>query len=249
MATPAQEYPQVVHDSEPEPPARFPNRQAAGEQLAAALTAYCDMDALVLGIPRGGVVVADAVARQLGAELDAVISRKIGVADQPELAMGAVTADGELYVNERTVASHEVSREQLAAAIARETTAARTRQKQFRGDRPPPRIANRTVIVVDDGLATGATMRATLRSVRGERPARLVAAVPVGDRDTCEEFQTEADEVVCLIALGSTGAVGSHYDDFDAPDDEMVQRLLEDSIRSAPIDTMAERQQRRRGRC
>jgi putative phosphoribosyl transferase len=229
-----QENNEAVHDREPEAPARFPNRHEAGDLLAAVLTAYRDTDALVLGIPRGGVIVAAAVARRLGAELDAVISRKIGVPAQPELAMGAVTADGGVYVNERTVAAHDVSGEQLAAAIARETAEAKARQEQFRGDRPPPRIANRTVIVVDDGLATGATMRATLRSVRAEQPARLVTAVPVGDREACEEFQAEADEVVCLTALGPTGAVGSHYDDFDPPDDETVLSLLGGFAPAAP---------------
>jgi putative phosphoribosyl transferase len=221
-----QENNEALLNPEPEAPARFPNRHEAGDLLAAVLTAYRDTDALVLGLPRGGVIVAAAVARRLGAELDAVISRKIAVPAQPELAMGAVTADGGVYVNERTVAAHDVSGEQLAAAIARETAEAKARQEQFRGDRPP-RIANRTVIVVDDGLATGATMRATLRSVRAEHPARLVTAVPVGDRAACEEFQAEADELVCLSVLGATGAVGSHYDDFDPPDDETVRSLLE----------------------
>lgn len=234
MTPNALENAEAVQDPEPEAPQRFPDRHAAGEQLAGALTAHRDTDALVLGIPRGGVIVAAAVARQLGVELDAVISRKIEVPEQPELAMGAVTADGGCYVNEDTVARHEVSEEQLASAIARETVAAQARQERFRGDRPPPRIANRTVVVVDDGLATGATLRAALRSVRGARPARLVAAVPVGDRDTCEAFQAEADEVVCLTDLGPVGAVGAHYDDFDPPDDEIVRGLLEESARAVP---------------
>src|SRR5215207_3886511 len=166
--TTGQENIEAVHDPEPEASARFPNRYEAGNQLAAVLTAYRDSDALVLGVPRGGVIVAAAVARQLGAELDAIISRKIAVPAEPELAMGAVTADGGVYVNERTVAAHDVSGEQLAAAIARETAEAKARQELFRGDRPP-RIANRTVIVVDDGLATGAGMRA--RSFR-RKPTR-----------------------------------------------------------------------------
>src|SRR5215207_1979104 len=223
--TTGQENIEAVHDPEPEASARFPNRYEAGNQLAAVLTAYRDSDALVLGVPRGGVIVAAAVARQLGAELDAIISRKIAVPAEPELAMGAVTADGGVYVNERTVTAHDVSEEQPAAAKAR--------QEQFRGDRPP-RIANRTVIVVDDGLATGATMRATLRSVRAEHPVRLVTAVPVGDRDACEEFQAEADEVDCLTTLGSIGAVGSLYDDFDPPDDETVRSLLGSFAPAAP---------------
>jgi hypothetical protein len=125
-----QENNEALLNPEPEAPARFPNRHEAGDLLAAVLTAYRDTDALVLGIPRGGVIVAAAVARRLGAELDAVISRKIAVPAQPELAMGAVTADGGVYVNERTVAAHDVSGEQLAAAIARETAEAKARQEQ-----------------------------------------------------------------------------------------------------------------------
>jgi predicted phosphoribosyltransferase len=125
--TTGQENNEAVHDSEPEASARFPNLHEAGNQLAAVLTAYRDSDALVLGVTRGGVIVAAAVARQLGAELNAVISWKIAVPAEPELAMGAVTADGGVYVNERTDTAHDVSEEQLAAAIARETAAAKAR--------------------------------------------------------------------------------------------------------------------------
>jgi putative phosphoribosyl transferase len=129
--TTGQENIEAVHDPEPEASARFPNRHEAGNQLAAVLTAYRDSDALVLGVPRGGVIVAAAVARQLGAELDAVISRKIAVPAEPELAMGAATADGGVYVNERTVTVHDVSEEQLAAAIAHETAAAKAPRNSF----------------------------------------------------------------------------------------------------------------------
>jgi ribosomal protein L11 methyltransferase len=218
----------VLRAPEPEAEHRFASRLAAGERLAGALMGYQNDEPLVLGIPRGGVVVAAAVARVLGADLDVVISRKLEVPFEPDLAMGAVTADGALYVNERSLAAHNVTADQLAEVIARETAEAHSRHERFRGDRPPPRIANRTVIVVDDGLATGATMRATLRALRTREPGRLVVAVPVGDRDACEDLQAEADDVVCLTALGSTGAVGSHYDDFRSPSDETVQSLLRD---------------------
>lgn len=205
----------------------FPNRQAAGERLAAALRPYRDDDPLILGIPRGGVPVAAAVARRLGAELDVVVARKLGAPMQPELALGAVTANGGLYVDRATVAALGVTEDQLAAVIARESGEAKVRERRFRGKRPTPRIADRTVIVVDDGLATGATMRATLHAVRQQGPARLVAAVPVGSRPAREALRNEADEVICLFAPEPFWAVGLHYDDFRPVTDETVQRILQ----------------------
>jgi putative phosphoribosyl transferase len=216
----------TAQDPELEP--SFPNRQAAGERLAAALLAYRGTVPLVLAIPRGGVPVAAEVARQLDAELDVVIARKLEVPLEPDLAMGAVTTNGGLYINEYTVARHNVTAEQLAAVISREREEATAREQRFRGARPRRQIAGRTVIVVDDGLATGATMRATLRALRAQQPALLVAAVPVGARDTCEELQHDADAVVCLYAPESFSAVSVYYDDFQAPADGTVQRILHD---------------------
>jgi putative phosphoribosyl transferase len=187
---------------------------------------YRDEDLLVLGIPSGGVPVAAQVARRLGAELDVIIARKLGVPDQPELAMGAVTADGGLYVVRETVTNHEVTGDQLAAVIARETERAQAGERSLRGERPNPRIADRAVIVVDDGLATGATMRAALRAVRAQGPSRLVAAVPVGPRDARQMLGSDADEVVCLRVPHPFEAVGLHYDDFQAVAGETVERIL-----------------------
>ncbi len=204
----------------------FSNRQAAGKQLAAALLPYRDENPLILGIPRGGVPVAAEVARWLDAELDVVVARKLGAPDQPELAVGAVTADGGLYINRETVERHEVSEEQLAAVIALETEEARARERRFRGDRPKPRIANRTVIVVDDGLATGATMRATLHAVHAQGPATLVAAIPVGPREAREILGSDVDEVVCLFTPEPFEAVGFYYDDFGTVEDEIVEQIL-----------------------
>ena len=204
----------------------FPNRHVAGERLSAALAAYRGHAPLVLGIPRGGVPVAAAIARVLEAELDVVITRKLEVPCEPNLALGAITADGGVYVNERTVAAYDVTPEQLAAVIARERKEAKRRDHAFRGERPPPPLANRTVIVVDDGLATGATMRATLRALRAHEPAHLVAAVPVGAPDACADLQHDADEVICLYAPESFSAVSVYYDDFQAPADETVRRIL-----------------------
>lgn len=194
--------------------------------LAGALQQFAGRDTLVLGIPRGGVIVAAEVARVLRAEFDALVSRKLGAPDQPELAIGAVTANGGLVVDDRTVSAHAVTPEQLATAIATGVADAAARQARFRGQRPAPRLANRTVIVVDDGLATGATMRAALRDVRAAQPSRLVAAAPVGDPEACSELQRYADAVVCPWMPASFSAVGMYYDDFRAPDDEIVRRLL-----------------------
>ena len=169
MAT-GQEHNEAVHDPEPEAPARFPNRHEAGNQLAAVLTAYRDADALVLGIPRGGVIVAAAVARHLGAELDAVISRKIAVPAEPELAMGAVTADGGVYVNERTVAAHDVSGEQLAAAISA---------------KPPRRKRARNSFAAIGRRRASRTGRSS-SSTMGWRPARRCGRPPFGaGRTSC----------------------------------------------------------------
>lgn len=210
----------------------FPNRQAAGDQLATLLLPYRDKDTLILGIPRGGVPVAAAVARRLGAELDVVIARKLGVPDVPELAMGAVTATGRLYVDQDIVARRGVAKEQLEAVIARESDEAKRQEARFRGGRPRPRIAHRTVIVVDDGLATGATLRATLHAVRALWPARLVAAVPVGPREAHDVLQGDADEVVCLVVQEPFEAVGFAYDDYRAVTDETVAGIL----RTFPAD-------------
>jgi putative phosphoribosyl transferase len=215
------------HEQEADPGAAFSSRQAAGERLAAALLAYRDSNPLVLGIPRGGVPVAAEVARLLDAELDVIVTRKLGVPSEPELAMGAVTADGGLYVDEYTVTAHEVTAEQLAAVIARESEEAKAREKRFRAMRPQRQIAGRTVIVVDDGLAMGATMRASLQALRALKPAHLVAAVPVGSRKTCEDLRNEADEVICLHTPELLLAVGVHYDDFKAPSDETVLQILQ----------------------
>lgn len=206
----------------------FPNRGVAGERLAAALNAFAGEDTVVLGIPRGGVIVAAEVARLLRADFGALVSRKLETPGRPELAMGAVTASGGMIVNEETVARHEITPEQLAVAIAQGSADAASRQSRYCGDRPAPRLAGRTVIVVDDGLATGATMQAALQQVRGEQPTMLVAAIPVGDPEACAELHEFADAVVCLTAPADFSSVSYYYDDFRAPDDETVRRLLQE---------------------
>lgn len=205
----------------------FRDRVDAGEQLAEVLDTYAGGDTLVLGLPRGGVPVAAEVARALGAELDVVVSRKVGAPQQPELAIGAVTADGGLYLDTRLADHLRVPSDVLERLIERERDVARRRDRRFRGGWPFPRVAGRTVIVVDDGLATGATMRAAVHALRKRRPGWLVVAVPVGSTQACADLAEEADEVVCSHPRDSFQAVGLYYDDFSPTEAEEVELLLD----------------------
>jgi putative phosphoribosyl transferase len=205
---------------------RFHDRREAGAWLARHLEDFAGKDALVLGIPRGGVVVAAQVARHLRAELDVIVARKLGAPGQSELAIGAVTANGGRFLNERLIHELGVSPAFLHEITLQEKEVARRRQERLRGSRPPPLITNRIVIIVDDGLATGATMRAAVRSIRPEQPAKLVVAVPVGARETCRALRSEVDELVCPFMPEPFHAVGLHYEDFQSTEDAEVQRLL-----------------------
>jgi putative phosphoribosyl transferase len=205
----------------------FRDRADAGRQVASRLAHLRGRDLLVLGIPRGGVPVAAEVAKQLGAELDVVVAHKLGAPTQPELAIGAVTASGGLYLNQQLLREAGVSRRFLQLAIADEIREAQRREERLRGDRPRPRISRRTVIIVDDGLATGATMRAAARSVREEQPAHVVIAVPVAPPITCEALRDEADEVIAVHQPHEFLAVGLHYLDFRPTDEGEVQALLQ----------------------
>jgi len=204
----------------------FADRPDAGRQLASRLESYRGADLLVLGLPRGGVVVAVEVARSLGAELDVVVVRKIGAPRQPELALGAVATDGTVRINRALVRELGIPRWLMRVLADDQRAEARRRERNLRGERPPPRIEGRTVILVDDGLATGATMRAAVRSVRKAVPARVVVAVPVGAPSTCQTLRGEADDVVCLVEADPFFAVGLHYARFDPVSDEEVGRWL-----------------------
>ncbi|MCC6791073.1 MAG: phosphoribosyltransferase [Thermomicrobiales bacterium] len=212
----------------------YPNRAVAGRQLAASLTAYRGPKTLVLGIPRGGVPVAAEVARVLDADLDIVVARKLGAPFQEELAIGAVTANGGRFLNQELIDEIAVSQDYLTKVIERESAEARRRETRFRGDRPAAPIEGRTVIVVDDGLATGATMRAAVHSVRLHQPARLVVAVPVGSKEACATLSWEADEVVCLQTPEPFWAVGYYYEEFDPVEDDEVATLLRDVWAASP---------------
>ncbi len=204
----------------------FRDRIDAGAQLAEHLDAYRGRSALVLGIPRGGVPVAAEVARRLDADLDVVVARKLGAPRSRELAIGAVTANGGLFLNEEIIRDLQVPPAHIERVATEECAEARRCEERFRGARPAPETRGRIVIVVDDGLATGATMRAAVRSVRQQHPAKLVVAVPVGSRRACEGLAGEADEVVCPHQPEPFPAVGLFYDRFESTEDAEVRATL-----------------------
>jgi predicted phosphoribosyltransferase len=191
------------------------------------LAAYADRpDVLVLALPRGGVPVGYEVARALGAPLDVFLVRKLGVPGYEELAMGAVASGGVRVLNDEIVRGLGISEHGIDVAVAREMEELARRERLYRGDRPPPDVAGRTVILVDDGLATGATMRAAVAALREQQPTRIVVAVPTASPDTCEVLKAEADDVVCAITPEPFFAVGHWYEDFTQTTDDEVRELL-----------------------
>jgi putative phosphoribosyl transferase len=215
----------------------FQDRHEAGTRLAERLARYRGQDCVVLGIPRGGVPVAAVVAERLAADLDIVVARKLGAPDQPELALGAVTADGGRFLNDDYIWELGIGPAYLEQVTTRERNEARRREERFRAGRAPCPLAGRTVIIVDDGLATGATMRAAVRSVRQHQPARLVVAVPVGSRPACDALRAEADEVICLAEPEPFWAVGVSYRDFSPTEDVEIEQVLQDAGRGdRPVD-------------
>jgi predicted phosphoribosyltransferase len=204
----------------------FRDRVEAGRELGERLARFSDQNVLVLGIPRGGVPIAAEVARRLGADLDIIVARKLGAPGSPELAIGAVTANGGRFLNDDLMEEFGVTERYLEKVTAQERAEAHRREERFRGDRRAQPAAGRTVIVVDDGLATGATMRAAVRSIRSMKPQHLVVAVPVGSTEACEELRAEADEVVCLYQPEPFWAVGLYYRHFEPTEDADVQRIL-----------------------
>jgi predicted phosphoribosyltransferase len=206
--------------------ALFEDRRDAGVSLARSLEGYRGKGVLVLGIPRGGVPVAAEVARALDADLDVVVARKLGAPDSPELAIGAVTANGGRYLNEDVIRALGVPASYVESVTAEQRAEAQRRERRFRGARAMETMRGRTVIVVDDGLATGATMRAAVRAVRKRKPARLVVAVPVGASDSCAAIRAEVDELVCPHERSDFGAVGLYYRNFQPTEDDEVQQIL-----------------------
>lgn len=208
----------------------FQNRQEAGWLLAKELSPYQNRpDVLVLGIPRGGVVVAYEVARALGAPLEVYITRKIGAPHNPELAIGAVASDGTVVLDQGLIQTLGVSQSYIAAEAEKERVEIYRRLTRYRGERPAPQIEGKIAIVVDDGIATGATVSATLRALRHANPKELILAIPVAPRDTLERLRGEADKVVCLHTPEVFWAVGSFYIEFAQTSDEEVVSLLQAS--------------------
>jgi predicted phosphoribosyltransferase len=207
----------------------FADRHAAGVALGERLARFRGSDALVLGIPRGGVPVAAAVAARLVADLDVIVARKLCAPQSEELAIGAVTADGGRYLNHEMIRELNVSDAHIDRVTKLQMQEARTREVRFRGGAPAPRIAGRTVILVDDGLATGATMIAAARAVKALGPAQLVVAVPVASHEAIRMLQKEADVVECLTIPDPFWAVGVYYRNFTQTEDAEVEQLLREA--------------------
>jgi putative phosphoribosyl transferase len=203
------------------------DRRDAGRRLAAMLERFAGTaDLLVLALPRGGVPVAYEVASALDAPLDVFLVRKLGVPGNEELAMGAIASGGIRALNDDVIASLHIDEATLDAVTAEETRTIAERERTYRGDRPRPRIAGRTIILVDDGLATGASMRAGLTALRGQDPKRLVAAVPVAPPEACDALKAVADDVISAITPSAFYGVGRWYRNFTQTTDEEVRDLL-----------------------
>lgn len=210
----------------------FRDRHDAGRVLAGELASYRGKaDLLVLGLARGGVPVGWEVAAALGAELDVFVVRKLGVPQWPELAMGAVASGGGVVMNDSVVANLQIGEDQVRRAIDRETAELHRREQAYRGGRPPADPRGRTVIVVDDGIATGASILAAVRALEAAKPAAIVAAVPVGPRSVCQLLAEEADDVVCATMPEDFGAVGQVFADFTQVSDDEVRELLQSAPR------------------
>ncbi len=214
---------------------RFHDRAEAGQLLAAKLSDYANRpDVLVLALPRGGVPVGYEVAKALTAPFDVFLVRKLGVPGHEELAMGAIASGGVLVLNEDVVDALRIPQQLIDLVAQREQQELERREQAYRADRPQPDVKGKTIILVDDGLATGSTMRAAIRALRECEPAKIIVAVPAASPDTCEAFRDEVDEIVCALTPEPFYAVGLWYEDFSQTTDEEVRDLLERSMRGRP---------------
>jgi predicted phosphoribosyltransferase len=219
----------------------FQDRFDAGRQLGARLSSYANRgDVVVLALPRGGVPVGYEVARQLNAPLDIFLVRKLGVPGYEELAMGAIASGGARVVNEEVVDQLQIPDDVIDAATIEQQQELERREAAYRAGRQLPDLKNKTVILVDDGLATGSTMRAAVQALRLLRPKAIVVAAPVGAAETCEMLRSDADDVVCLLAPENFSAVGRWYLDFTQTSDEEVSDLLDRAAHERQVDRNAE---------
>jgi predicted phosphoribosyltransferase len=221
----------------------FANRTEAGCLLAEKLIKYADRDdVIVLGLPRGGVPVAYEVAKRLRAPLDVFIVRKLGVPGFEELAAGAIASGGVRVLNEDVMRAIPHGDEAIEAVTARETAELERREHEYRDGRPAPELRDRVVILVDDGLATGATMRAAVKGLRQSGAAKIVVAVPVGPPETCHEIEQDADETICLSTPDFFQAVGQYYEDFSQTSDDDVRELLSSAVQEQPASGKQEQE-------
>lgn len=209
---------------------RFRDRQDAGQRLAALLEGGIGAGAIVLALPRGGVPVAAEVAQRLGLELDVLLVRKLGVPGHEELAMGAIATGGAMVLNEELLAQLLIEPTAVERVRERERRELQRREQAYRSGRPMPALQGRQVVLIDDGLATGATMRVAVKALRQYQPQRVVVAVPVAPPEAVAELEREADEVICLLTPTSFFGVGYWYEDFSQTSDDEVRTLL----RAAP---------------
>ena len=212
----------------------FRNREEAGRRLAKALEGFKGRDTVVLGIPRGGVVVANEVAKALGARLDVVVTRKIEAPGEPEYALGAVTQEGEVIMDRQAAESLGASPAYLDDQVRKKREEVRERMERLRGSAPYPDLRGKVVVIVDDGIATGSSVGAAVMSVRKRNPREVVVAVPVAPRDALEVLKEEGAKVVCLETPGPFLAIGEFYGDFDQVEDLEVKRILDQNSAGAP---------------
>jgi predicted phosphoribosyltransferase len=216
----------------------FQDRREAGRMLASRLSAYADRpDVVVLALPRGGVPVAYEVAKALHARMDVFLVRKLGVPGHEEYAMGAMASGGVRVLNRDVVEALHIPSEVVEQVMAREQRELERREREYRGDRPFPDLRGKTVILVDDGLATGSTMLAAVMALRQKQPARIVVAVPVGSPETCDAFRDHVDEIVCAITPDPLYGVGLWYTDFSQTSDDEVRKLLAEVVQQEPAQS------------
>ena len=216
----------------------FRNRTEAGQQLASKLRNYANQpDAIVLGLPRGGIPVAYEVAKALNLPLDVFLVRKLGAPSHEELAMGAIASGGARVLNDEVVKSLRISEAAIEEEAQKETRELDRREAAYRGDRPPIDVSDRTVILVDDGLATGSTMHAAAIALREQNPKQIIAAVPVSAPETCQEYKVEVDEIICAETPRPFYAVGLWYDQFPQTTDDEVRDLLQKAAREQPASS------------